>query len=643
MVTPPAIDALDPSALLAALVASSDDAILAKSLDGTILSWNAAAERLYGYTSAEAIGQNVAIIVPPDRAAELADILVRLTRGEHVAHFETERRHKDGRRIQVAITISPIRGQHGQIVGASVIARDIRGRQAADAARMAALLEATPDAMIIADATGRIVLLNAQAERLLGYGRDELIGKPVEVLIPERYHAVHVGHRRAYEKTPSVRQMGTGLELFALRRDGSEVPVEVSLSPVSVDGTTWVISAIRDVSVRLATESRLREAVTAADAANVAKSEFLSRMSHELRTPLNAVLGFAQLLELDPLLPRQQQNVARILTAGRHLLSLINEVLDITRIESGRLTLSLEPIRVRDVVQEAFDLVRPQAASEHIQLDGSALAALSPDQMVQADRQRLQQVLLNLLSNAIKYNRPGGTVTMRCESDDENLRLGVQDTGRGIPAAKLARVFVPFDRLGAEETGVEGTGLGLALSQGLVAAMNGTLTVDSTEGVGSTFWVTLPHAEFTPARTISDAGAAPPPASTVLRQRLVLYIEDNRPNLELMQQLIAHRPDLGLQTATAGQLGLEIATREHPDLILLDVHLPDFDGATVLHRLQAQEQTRAIPVVVVSADATQAQQERLLTAGARAYLTKPFDVRQVLALLDEMLPSETPA
>jgi protein-histidine pros-kinase len=641
MVTPHTINAIDPSALLAALVASSDDAILAKSLDGVILAWNAAAERLYGYSAAEAIGQHIGIIVPPERADELAAVVSQVARGEQVAHLETERRHKDGERIAVSVTISPIRDQDGRIVAASAIARDIRARQAADAARLGALLEAAPDAMIIADAAGRIMLLNAQAERLFGYGRGELLGQRIEMLVPERFHAAHLDHRTAYNRSPSVRQMGTGLELYGRRSDGSEVPVEVSLSPVSIDGTTWVISAIRNVSARLATESALREVAAVADAANAAKSEFLSRMSHELRTPLNAVLGFAQLLELDPLLPRQQQNVERILTAGRHLLSLINEVLDITRIESGRLTLSLEPIRVRDVVHEAFDLVRPQAAREQISLDSSALDEIAPEQLVQADRQRLQQVLLNLLSNAIKYNRAEGSVTLRCSVSGECLRLGVEDTGRGIPADRLARVFVPFDRLGAEETGVEGTGLGLALSQGLVAAMNGTLTVQSSEGVGSTFWVTLPLAEPSAARAISESIAAQPPDAPSTRQRRVLYVEDNLPNLELMEQVIARRPDLTLMTATAGQAGLEAAMAERPDLILLDLHLPDFDGSTVLHRLHSLEETRAIPVVVVSADATQMQRERLLEAGASAYLTKPFDVRRLLALLSEMLPSET--
>jgi len=381
-----------------------------------------------------------------------------------------------------------------------------------------------------------------------------------------------------------------------------------------------------------------RRAEEKADHANRAKSDFLSRMSHELRTPLNGILGFAQLLEMESLPVDQEESVAQILKAGRHLLGLINEVLDISRIETGRLQLSLEPVPVGETLRGALDIVRPLAAQHGIALNAGAA---DERQHVLADRQRLQQVLLNLLANAVKYNRTGGTVAVSCEEIlGERLRILVRDTGHGISPDKLDRLFTPFDRLGAEGTGVEGTGLGLALSKHLVDVMGGTLDVTSQVGVGSTFAVELPLTAA-PVEALEPRGGSPTvdPAPPDARM-VVLYIEDNLSNLRLIEQVLGRRPRTTLLSAMQGRLGLDLAREHRPDLILLDLHLPDLPGQEVLRRLLDEPRTREIPVLILSADATPGHVERLLAAGARAYLTKPLDVRQLLALVDKHAPGE---
>ena len=381
----------------------------------------------------------------------------------------------------------------------------------------------------------------------------------------------------------------------------------------------------------------LREATAEADRANRAKSEFLSRMSHELRTPLNAILGFGQLLEMDAPSGRQGESVTHILRAGRHLLGLINEVLDISRIEAGRLQLSLEPVPVRETVGQAMQLVQPSADSLGITL---AAEPIDEGLHVLADRQRLQQVLLNLLANAVKYNRPHGTVRVACDAGDERMRIAVSDAGPGIAADKLARLFVPFDRLGAEATGVEGTGLGLALSKALVDAMRGTLEVESAVGTGSTFAVTLPRvaAPGAAAGALDDdrATAAPVPQ----RPRTILYIEDNVSNLRLVESILSRRPGFNVLSAMQGRVGVDLARDHRPDLILLDRHLPDITGEQVFRLLQDDPRTRAIPVVILSADAIVGGMQALLDSGVRAYLTKPLDVRRLLDLIDETLAGE---
>lgn len=434
-----------------------------------------------------------------------------------------------------------------------------------------------------------------------------------------------------------------------------------------------MVGTVIDVSERRWAEDELRrahhmaeEARAAAEAASSEKNAFLSRMSHELRTPLNAVLGFSQLLEMDAV-DGQQESVGHIQKAGRHLLELINEVLDIARIESGDLALSPEPVLVSEVVTEALDLVRPLADARGLSI--AAPADGGCDRYVVADRQRIKQVLLNLLSNAIKYNREGGEISLTCANSptsDGLTSICVRDTGWGIAEEDLERLFLPFERLGADRTGVEGTGVGLTVTQRLVRAMGGEVVVSSDVGRGSVFTVTLPATD--PPLLAEDAAGqsqrGPAPAVRVGQEGEagetdraghedaagrwhLLSIEDNASNARLLEGVVARRPGWHLTNAAQGRLGIQLArsltSTGNLDLILLDLHLPDLHGGEVLRQLRADPATARTPVVVLSADATPGAIDRALASGADGYLKKPFIVTDLLEILDTLADGRAPS
>lgn len=499
------------------------------------------------------------------------------------------------------------------------------------------MMDSSQNVICTIDEQGRFLNLNAACQDLWGYTPKELIGRCyVDLIHPD-------DREKSAEADANTRKAGklTDFVNRYVRKDGAVVDVLWSSSWSATDKRFFCVA--HDITERQRAEEALREAKKTADRANRAKSEFLSRMSHELRTPLNAILGFSQLIERQNPTEIQRERLTHITNAGRHLLSLINEVLDISRIEAGRMHLSLEPVCLAEVLAETLDLIRPLAAEREIEIN--APDKIDKNWFVAADRQRFKQVLLNLLSNAVKYTPVQGRVAISADLlSEEKMRVVVSDNGPGVSPENLSRLFTPFDRLDAEQTGVQGTGLGLAVSRRLMEAMRGRIGVESDLGRGSTFWLELPRTSL-PLLVRQKNGSEParpsilPPADHCL----VLYIEDNLSNLRLIEQIVADQPNIELITAAEGLTGVDIAGRRLPDLILLDLHLPDIAGWEVIAQLQANEETRGIPVVVISADATRQQIERLLAAGARDYLTKPLDVDQFLAVFTRFArPSPQP-
>jgi len=507
------------------------------------------------------------------------------------------------------------------------------------AARLQAVVDNVVDAIITIDEQGNIGCFNHAAEQIFGYKESEVIGKNVKLLMPEPYHSEHDGYLTNYAKTGEAKIIGIGREVIAQRKDGSVFPIDLAVSEVKIDHTKLYTGIVRDITERRKTENDLFMAKEEAEKANRAKSDFLSRMSHELRTPLNAIVGFSQLIEMEDLTPAIRESVKHIRIAGMHLTDLINEVLDIARIESGRQNLSPEPVHVRKMLEDTWHLIRPLGDERDIYLKGDI-----PEECniyVNADLQRLKQVLLNLLSNAIKYNHDGGTVSLSCVGTHDGLvRIAVSDTGPGIAPENHERIFEPFERLSAEKSEVEGTGLGLALCKALIEAMNGKLDFDSIPGIGSTFWIELPLIEEPAEKSHGlkePLEVSEPRGGKAARPATLLYIEDNIDSYRLVEKSLSRRPHITLIAAMQGKLGIDLALKHKPDLILLDLNLPDLHGHEVLVRLRSHPATRDIPVVIISADATLRQIDKLLSTGARSYLTKPFNIKELLHVVDTIL------
>jgi PAS domain S-box-containing protein len=497
------------------------------------------------------------------------------------------------------------------------------------------IVENLPDLVSVKDARDlRYVRFNRATDVLLGVERHELLGKTAAELFPAIAAERSEASDRAALESRAVVEIPE--EIVPTRDRGPRVFHTKKIPILDETGApAYLLSLSRDVTERRLAEENARLSKLEAERANLAKSEFLSRMSHDLRTPLNAVLGFAQLLDLDGLPTDQADSVRQILGGGRHLLDLINEILDITRIESGQLSLSLEPVAAGDILHHVANLLRPLARARNITIVFDEAGCR--DCWVRADRQRLTQILLNFASNAVKYNRDAGSVILAAAPERDGVtRLSVTDTGAGIPAEKVALLFQPFERLGAEQSAVEGTGLGLAVAKGLAEAMGGSVGVTTTVDRGSTFWLDLPETEA-PVSAAERMAPPPEPDTGVEPEGTVLYIEDNASNVRLLERLLGRRRRIRLVTESRGALGIERAIALQPDLVLLDLHLPDLPGEEVLQRLWADPRTRGLRVAVLSADAMPAQRQRLLASGAIAYLTKPVDVRQLLQLIDERL------
>lgn len=505
-----------------------------------------------------------------------------------------------------------------------------------------AIIDNSAEGIITISKSGAIETFNPSAEKIFGYKAVEVQGRNVSMLMPENEREAHDAYLR-HSGLNSPRIINRARDLFGLRKDGRVFPIELNVSPMDVDGVRKYIGILRDISERKEFEERLNAARVEAEQANLAKSKFLSSMSHELRTPLNAILGFGQLLDMDgktPLVSSQKEAVSQILKGGRHLLELIDQVLNLARIESGNMTISLEAIEVAPLLADSLAMARAMAERRNIRLDRDF-----PDHdgvFIRADRTRLQQILLNLLSNAIKYNVPGGSVTLGYKTlGDEACRFEVKDTGPGIPEHLKDKVFVPFNRLGAEGSGVEGTGIGLTITRELVRMMDGDIGFISVPGEGTTFWFDLPlsheAANLHPASAGEHGEAVTLPAIQQGRVYKVLYVEDNPSNLQLMEMVFSRDPNIRLLTAENAETGLAVAERERPDLVLMDINLPGMSGVDALRAMRGNAKTSAIPVIAVSANAMERDIQETLKAGFLAYLTKPLNIQNVIATVHDVL------
>jgi PAS domain S-box-containing protein len=626
---------------LHAVVESSPLAIIALDGEGRIRMWNRSAERIFGWTEAEVLGHRNPTI-PADREEEFQTLVQARMQGEAQAGFETVRLRKDGTLVDVSVWTSPLRDSSGNITGIMTELADITEHKRAEqdklqllareqAARAEAgvekryrkLLEAAPDAILEVDRQGRIVLVNAQGERLFGYARAELLGKPVEILIPRRFQN-HPHHRDAYFGDPVMRPMGTGLELYAKRADGSEFAVDVTLSPNEVEGADRVICVVRDVTERKRAEEQIQtlnqnlEQRTEAlelqnrevERANRLKDEFLASMSHELRTPLNSIIGFSDLLAErgnEQFTPKQKRFIGHIQQGARHLLELINDILDLSKIEAGHLELKYEDFNVSAAAAEVLATVRPIAVAKSIELTSTFPEGLSLD----GDRLRFKQVLYNLLSNAIKFTAAGGRVSIDCSKAGGVAQFAVADNGIGIPAGEHEAIFSSFHQVGTTTKGVrEGTGLGLAITKRLIEQHGGRIWVESALGKGSRFYFTLPLKAEEP-----DYGVSKKPGDAPL----VLVVEDEGAAQEL---LVSHLEGAGFRAVTVGNGAEAIrAARDiHPDVITMDVLMPGKTGWQTLEELKRSPATASIPVIIVS---VVEERKKGLSIGASDYLVKP--------------------
>jgi len=659
---------LKAGALQRAIFNSANFSSIATDAKGVIQIFNVGAERMLGYTAAEVMNQ----ITPADisdpqeviaRAKELSvELGTPITPGFEALVFKASRGiediyeltyiRKDGSCFPAVVSVTALRDAQDAIIGYLLIGTDNTARKQIEAEQKQlaqrlrdqqfytrSLFESNIDALMTTDPSGIITDVNKQMEALTDCTRDELIGAPFKSYFtdPERAEA-------SIKLVLSQKKI-TDYELTARARDGKE-------TVVSYNATTFfdrdrrlqgVFAAARDVTERKRLDQVLQEknvelenARSVAEKANLAKSEFLSSMSHELRSPLNAILGFAQLMESGSPLPTptQKASIDQILKGGWYLLELINEILDLALIESGRLSLSLEPMSLVDVMLECQAMIEPQAQKSGIRMSFSQLE--SP-YFVHADRTRVKQVLINLLSNAIKYNRAQGTVEVTCRaSTPERIRISVQDTGDGLSPEKLAQLFQPFNRLGQEASVEEGTGIGLVVSKQLIELMGGEIGVESTVGAGSLFWVEL-NVAAEPQPAIGEAeplASIQEHAQQGVTSRTLLYIEDNRANMELVEQLIARRPDLHLLSAGDGTQGLALARIHQPEVILMDINLPGMSGIEVLKILRADPATAHIPVLAISANAMPHDIKKGLEVGFLNYLTKPIIVSEFMEALD---------
>lgn len=615
-----------------------DDFLWVLDKEGMIIHFNDTAYKRLEYSLEELKGESVLKVHPVERREEARAVLDQLLAGSSQL-FSIPLMSKSGKLIPVET-----RAMSGFWNGQPVIfeaSKDISQIKLSEEKFATAFHSNSAMMAISRFDNGAYVDVNKAFTEVLGYSREELIGKSNKELALFPDLNIRLSIINDLENNIPVRK----IEVPFRTKSGQIKIGLLSADTIMIGETKCLISVTIDISERKEMEEQLKHAQEEANKASVAKSEFLSRMSHELRTPMNSILGFAQLLEMGELNGGQQKGVKHILNSGKHLLELINEVLEISRIEAGKLSLSPEPIQISNVIHEMMEIVWPLARDRKLTLDliGSPVNQF----YVLADRQRLKQVLLNLINNAIKYNKIGGSIKVSTSlitgntNDVVNIRISVTDTGIGIHPESLPHLFNPFERIGADKSNTEGTGLGLAVAKKLVEAMGGTVGVESIYNEGSTFWIELPQAENQLKQLDKLENFNELENGLGNKSGTILYIEDNLPNIELIEQILfAHCKNIKLISNMNGKEAVRMAKEYNPDMILLDLNLPDIHGSEVLVQLRSDQNTSAIPVIVISADATPQQLEKLMKRGANDYLTKPLDVRILLKLINSTIKNK---
>jgi len=662
-------------ALQNAIFNSANFSSIATDEKGVIQLFNVGAERMLGYTALEVVDK----ITPADisdpqevvaRAQALSlELATSIEPGFEALVFKASRGiediyeltyiRKDGSRFPAVVSVTALRDAQSRIIGYLLIGTDNTARKQAEAEqqllnqrlrdqqfRARFLTEFSIDALMTTDPRGIITDVNQQMETLIGSSRDELIGAPFRNYFTDGDRA-KAGIERVLNGGD-----GTSHELTAHARDGKETAVSCTATTFhdSDSGLQGVFLSARDVTELKRLEGALQEkdielesARATAEKASLAKADFLTGISHDLRAPLNTILGFAQLIDSDSPPPTlaQSASVEQILRSGWYLLELINEIVDLSQIESGKLALSMEPTSLTEVLRECQAMIVPQGRKRGISM---TFPQSGLPYFANADRTRLKQVLISLLSNAIKYNRPNGTVAVDCAMSTsvgtpKRIRVSVSDTGAGLLPDVLPELFQPFNRLGRERSAEEGTGIGLVMSKRLVELMGGVIGVESTLGSGSVFWFELNSAA---EPRLELDGAHPASVEVPVRhgapvRSTLLYVEDNPANLKLIEQIIARSPNIGLLTARDGLEGVELARANRPDVILMDINLPGITGIEALKILRKDPATAHIPVVALSANAMVGDIEKALQAGFFRYLTKPIKVREFMETLEVAL------
>ena len=652
---------LKTGALQNAILNSANFSIIATDEKGTIQLFNIGAERMLGYSAAEMVN-----LLTPTHISDPLEVIARavvlsreletpIAPGFEALVFKATRGiediyeltciRKDHSRFPAILSVTALRDAQNKIIGYLLIGTDNSARKQAEEQlrwteeSFRLMVESVTDyAIVMLDPQGRVVSWNSGAQRIKGFSAEEIVGQHFSRFYPSADIERGAPQRDLGVATAMGRFEDEG---WRVRKDGSVFWANVVFTAIrdQVGSLRGFAKLTRDLTERRKVETELTNAKSAAEIANLAKSDFLSSMSHELRTPLNAILGFAQLMDSDLPQPTagQKESIAQILQAGWYLMELINEVLDLAVIESGRMSWSIEPMSLTEVLLECQTMIEPQAQKRGVRV---SFPRVDTPCFIKADRTRVKQVIINLLSNAIKYNQVGGSVVVQCSaSAPQRMRVSVRDTGAGLAPDQLAQLFQPFNRLGQEAGAEEGTGIGLVVTKRLIELMGGAIGVESTVGEGSVFWIELVVAaapQLGPDEAELFVLTQQPIPQPVV-PRTLLYVEDNPANLQLVEQIIARRADMRLMSARNGTLGIEIARALQPDVILMDINLPGISGIEAMQILRADSQTAHIPVVALSANAIPRDMERGLQAGFFRYLTKPIKVGELLETLDVAL------